>query len=265
MGAGRGTGFNTGNLVCATAHTEIKKLLGNPVYLAQQTIAINTIIYNLIFKIMARQLNGPLDPISEKAGPLIGRIVDGEGIITGLHKKSNKPATRKQLDQQLKWRLITDLLAYIPDVIKLGFATTKKRVTAMNEAVSYNLINAINGVSPSFGIDYDKLTLSQGKLIGLKDLGAGSGATQGTIKFEWFADTFVGTQGGPADELVIVVYEPVMKEFITLIGAAPRSAGTFSMNVPVDFTDKDVHCYLFFTSETGKRSNSAHVGPVRVI
>ena len=212
---------------------------------------------------MARQLNGPWDPISGKAGPLIGRIVDGEGIITGLHKKSNKPPTRKQLDQQLKWALVTDILAYIGHILNIGFATTKKRVSAMNEAVSYNLLNAITGVSPVFTIDFAKMSISRGKLAAFKELVVGSD-TQSEIKLSWNPQIQTSSHGSPTDQLTIVVYEPTTKEFVTLTDAAMRSAGEYDMTVPADFGGKQVHCYVFFKSAT-RVSNSEYVGPVTVI
>ena len=210
---------------------------------------------------MARQLNGPWDPISGKAGPLIGRIVDGEGIITGLHKKSNKPPTQKQLDQQLKWRLVTDLLAYIGNVVNIGFATTKKRVTAMNEAVSYNLANAITGVSPAFKFDPLKISLSRGKLWGLHQLVGGNGDEPAQLKFTWKPQTGSGPNGSPTDQLTIVVYDPLTKEFVTLIDATTRSVGEFSVNIPGELVGSPLHCYLFLRSAT-KVSDSQHIGPV---
>jgi hypothetical protein len=210
---------------------------------------------------MARQLNGPWDPISGKAGPLIGRIVDGEGIITGLHKKSNKPPTQKQLDQQLKWRLVTDLLAYIGNVINIGFATTKKRVTAMNQAVSYNLANAITGVSPAFTFDPSKITISKGKLWGLHQLVGGTGDVPSQLKFIWKPQTGTGPNGSPTDKLTIVVYDQLTKEFVTLIDTTTRSVGEFSVSIPGEFVGNQLHCYLFLRSAT-KVSDSQHIGPV---
>ena len=211
---------------------------------------------------MARQLNGPLDPISGKAGPLIGRIVDGEGIITGLHKKSNKPPTQKQRDQQLKWRLVTDLLAYMGNVINIGFATTKKRVTAMNQAVSYNLTNAITGVSPAFTLDLVKLSVSRGKLFGLHQLVGGSGDGPSQLKFTWKPQMGANsTNGSSNDKLTIVVYDPLTKELVTLIDATTRSEGEFSVNIPGEFVGSPLHCYLFLRSDT-KVSDSQHIGPV---
>lgn len=100
-----------------------------------------------------------------KLGSAIGHYVDGQNVLTALPHPSNKPPTLKQLHQQGRFGLMTRVLSYIGDLIRIGFATAKKRnQSAMNAAVAYNLANAVTGVYPDFEIDYPELLFSKGRL-----------------------------------------------------------------------------------------------------
>jgi hypothetical protein len=213
---------------------------------------------------MGIQLKGPFGGFSGKTGPLIGAIARGRSIITSLHTPSNKPPTKKQIDQRLKFGMVTSLLGYISDLIDIGFQEHDVAESAMNAAVAYNLKYAVTGVSPDFSINLPLLSFRRGKLVGPKNtvVEAVAGAK---IKFTWIANVDAQKLTHPADMLMVLVYNSKKNEFITKINAASRSALTYTMQLPVDFAGDEVHAYLAFAGIEGKVSDSIHAGAISII
>jgi hypothetical protein len=213
---------------------------------------------------MGTQLKGPFGGFSGKTGGLIGAISKGRSIITSLHTPSSKAPTKKQIDQRFKFGMVTSLLAYISDLIDIGFQEHKVSESAMNAAVAYNLKYAVTGVSPDFSINLPQLSFSRGKLIGPKSIAA-EALAGAKVKFTWTASEDVRKLTNPADLLMIMVYNSEKTEFITGINAASRSALTYTIQLPVDFTGDEVHAYVAFAGIEGKVSDSIYAGVVSII
>ena len=211
---------------------------------------------------MGTQTKGPLGGFSGKTGPLIGVISKGKNIITSLHTKSKK-VTQKQLDQRAKFGLITSLLGYVGDLIDIGFHEHSTDTSPMNAAVSYNLKYAVTGISPDFDINLPMLSFSRGKLTAPRgvDVQPVIGAK---ITFSWM-DTGETKFSKPTDPLMIMVYNPSKNEFVTSIAATTRSALSYTLQLPADFTPDEVHCYLSFARADGKVSDSVYVGAHNVL
>jgi hypothetical protein len=134
----------------------------------------------------------------------------------------------------------------------------------MNDAVAYNLRNAITGVSPDFSIDLPKLSFSRGKLIAPKSIST-QPVAGAKITFTWTASDEVQKLTNPADMLMVLVYNPLKNEFVTRMGITPRSALTYTIQLPLDFTGDEVHTYLALEGIEGKVSDSIYAGAVNVI
>ncbi|MCD0486963.1 DUF6266 family protein [Pedobacter sp. MC2016-14] len=208
---------------------------------------------------MGTQPKGAFGGFIGKAGPLIGYNLKGQNVITGLHNKSSKPATQKQKDQRYKFGMITSFLAHIGDLIEIGFARKAKATeTAMNAAVSYNLTHATMGLSPNFEIDFTTLKTSLGSVTQAKNLLVVPTAGN-NINFTWdLASGGPSTQSDPTDQLMLLIYNPELDEFLPVVGAAPRSALTYSLHVPSDFSGAEIHCYCSFVGKEGRVSDSIY-------
>ena len=154
--------------------------------------------------------------------------------------------------------MVTEFMAYITDIIRIGFGPRKDSKSSTNQAVSFNRLNAVIGTFPDFEISYPLMSVSQGKLTRVKELTVAALASA-KLKFTWFIDMYTSIQGSPTDDLIVLVYNPALHEFGRSVRDAKRSAGTFTMQLPQDFSGADVHCYLFFVSATGAVSNSVHM------
>jgi len=213
---------------------------------------------------------GILGGFRNKTGAVVGSYWRTLDVIRGMPRISGKAPTQSQLDQRARFKLVTSYFAWIGDLIAVGYKSLSSIDTPMNVAVSYHLKEAITGVSPNFSLDFTKVMFSQGKLA----LPFNSGATStdaAELDFTWSTEVKQGPiasiykQG--SDMLSILVYNPMMFEFTTLHNVAPRSAGTYKMSLPIEFSGEGVHCYLAFNSVNRKdfASKSKYVGLVTVL
>jgi len=212
---------------------------------------------------MGIQDKGAFGGFRNKTGPLVGRIVAGQNVITAVPRKSTKPPTAKQLDQRKKFGLITAHLSGISNLIRIGYQERELRQSPMNKAVQYHLRNAVTGVSPDFQIDHAKLMYSMGKspLPGAIEVLGVAGA-----KADYSWGVSFGQHSMPTDVVTLLVYNPEKNRFVFLEGAAARSELSFSLQLPASFLGDTVHCYISFVSLDGKVvSNSDYAGQLIVV
>lgn len=210
---------------------------------------------------------GILGGFRKKTGSVVGAYWRKLDVIRGLPRKSSKPPTIAQLNQQIKFALVTGFLSWISNLVDKGFkGKASSSASAMNLAVAYNLKNAITGIAPNFTIDYPELMFNRGRLELPEDPDVTS-AVGAELVFNWPA-------GGPderfldaTDQISILVYDPTLDKFVKVVNAAPRSAGTYTLNVPPTFVGHGVHCYISFSSvkTRGLVSDSAYIGLITVI
>lgn len=136
-------------------------------------------------------------------------------------------------------------------------------MTAFNNAVSYNLENAVKGVFPAFEIDYPKVLVCQGDLPGALNAAAVAGLA-GKVDFSW--DNNAWDYGADISDLVVlVVYDPLLKKSASIIGTATHADGTQTMTLPDIFSGDQVQCYMGFTNENQSEfSNGEFVAEVSV-
>lgn len=195
-----------------------------------------------------------------KVGRVIGSVVRGVHYMKGLGDVRADNPTQAQLDQRLKFALMTSFLRPLQGLIKTGFQAGKTGLTSMNKAMAANLNEAITGVSPNFAIDYAKIRYSKGSLIKPSGVSVDT-APQSKLVFHW------ENPGAAAasDELTILIYNKRRDVYVLLPGAAPRSATTYTLQLPIDFADDVVHMWVSFVAADGKEvSDSFYIGDVTV-
>jgi hypothetical protein len=196
-----------------------------------------------------------------KVGSVVGSVIRGVHYMRGLGDFRADNPSPAQLDQRVKFALMTAFLKPLKSLIAIGFQTGKTGLTSANLALSANLKQAISGVSPNFAVDYAKVMYSQGSLA--KGLGAGL-VTQDNEKLQFNWD-LKGDEAG-TDLATVMVYNPTQKTYVVLSNAALRSAKTFVLQLPTDFTDQVVHGWISFVSADKKRvSDSLYLGQLIVV
>ena len=198
------------------------------------------------------KLTGGIDyDMIGRTGNHVGRRVRGVNIISMRPAKSNRPPTQLQLNQQIQFGLMTSWLSWIGSFIKIGFQNYDAGRSPMNAAVSYNLENAITGVSPNYAIDYGKVLFSRGVLSKAMDLVMAT-TEDAQLDFTWAVSTN-SMPGAPTDKAVFIVYNPSKQEFV-MSGAGPvRLTLSYDMALPSNFSGDNVQVWMVFVSADGKK------------
>jgi hypothetical protein len=80
--------------------------------------------------------------------------------------KKKKPRRDAQKAVNLRFKLVKSFISLTTQFTNVGFRLVALGTTkiAENEAVSYNLKNAVTGTFPDFKLDFTKVLLSRGEL-----------------------------------------------------------------------------------------------------
>ena len=199
---------------------------------------------------------GPYYHLVGRTGNNVGRVVKGKNVFAMRPAKSSKLPTQALLDQRFKFGLITNWLRRLAGVINVGFKDYDSEMSPRNAAVSYNLQNAIIGVSPNYTIDYEKVVYSRGLLdVAYNPLIAVTVAAR--LDYTWGAPTGDSNAQG-TDKATFVVYNESKNKFVTLKGVILRSALAYNLLLPPDWSGDTVVAYLSFVSADGKLVSDSH-------
>ncbi len=150
----------------------------------------------------------------------------------------------------------------LSEFLQIGFKQYAVEMTGINAAMKYNIKNALTGTYPNIAMDYPNALVARGNLAGSLNAVASS-TVAGTVKYDW--DDNTGEIGASAiDKTLLVVYNPVQNQAVTVNELAERADGTQTVTVPSSFSGDLVQCYMAFIAEDGTVSNSAFAGAVTV-
>jgi len=192
--------------------------------------------------------------ISGRHGTAVAsRTADGRKIIR-MYRVPSNPKTPAQVIQRDKFGFVNAELSPLRDIFKVSFRNKK----GMNLAVSYALKNAVIGSAEDLSLDYTKLSFAWGS-IQFPDQISASVQTGNAVKIDW--DSTLSMEDEIPDELNLVFMNSVSKFTILREGVALRDAGTVTFDLPEIWTDKEVHCWAYFsTPENNLTSVSKYLG-----
>jgi hypothetical protein len=117
------------------------------------------------------------------------------------------------------------------------------------------LTEAVTGDNPDFSIDYPKVILTKGDLLGL-EAPVVSPESNATLSFSWDDNSGQG-QATAEDWVLVMVYNGSKKSF-EYRQTAIRSEGTFTFVLPTDWSGDTVHCWLSALAIDGKKYSLSH-------
>lgn len=210
---------------------------------------------------------GILGGFRKKTGTVVGAFFRDLNVIRALPRASGKPASPAQIIQRSRFALVISFLSSFSDLIEMFYSNRSASNSPMNEAVAYHLKEAITTVGSDIEMDYTKVKFARGKLE-LPATMRLAATVEGKVDFEW---TNVGSTNlkyrDASDMANLLVYNPAKKQFVSLMNAAPRSAEVFKLQLPMEFGEDYVHCYINFSStlKKGLVSNSQYVGKIQIV
>lgn len=209
---------------------------------------------------MATYKKGILGVFTGKVGTVVGSSWKGISYMRSLPKSSGKAPSQPQIDQRLKFGLVTSFLRPIKTLTNIGYRVVSGNLTPYNAAVSYHLSEAVIGVGQSFEIDYPKVIFSRGELPGVVMPTITAGAA-GTVNLNW-VDNSAANLAQPTDKAVVLLYNSITKEFV-FSDTATRVATTEEVLLPPGFVDETLHCWMaFFAADDKQVSTSVYLGTV---
>ena len=134
----------------------------------------------------------------------------------------------------------------------------------MNGLVSFVLTEALTGSGSDTCIDFPKVVFSRGELLvsAVKEV---SSPMNGILIVKW-------EDGPPSffckenDNATFIVYNPVKEQFVTFQDATTRSAKEINLQMPKDFKNDTVHCWMHYVNAEGDAvSTGVYVGEVVIV
>lgn len=209
--------------------------------------------------------NGANGRFSGKAGSVIGSSWKGIDYIKGLSKKRTKPSTEEQRIQQARFYAISKFLMPIAPILRLGFGQVNAdRMTPTNAALQLNIAQAVIGTYPSFELDYSKILISSGSFIGGGATAASVNSGVLTVDWDFALSTLYNSKAD--DQVIILLYQPTVDEFMTAPTAPLRAEGTVDITIPDHLLGGKGHVWVFFADRKGtKVSRSSYLGELDLV
>lgn len=203
---------------------------------------------------MARYKNGILGAFSGRVGTVVGASWCGIDYFRSVADTSNCVETPKQRNQRYKMQLLRGFLLALNDLIKIGYQNPAPQKTPMNAALSYHLKQGITGSADDLRIDLPNLLYSRGELF-VPWLPQVVPATGQLLDFSWQSSA-PAPLSKPNDQAVLVIYNPVKKEFTIFKNIALRADGAVQVQLPAKYAGDAVHCYMNFMDANQKRASA---------
>jgi len=173
------------------------------------------------------------------------------------------PKTDPQLDQRSRFAITLRFLEPLTEILKTGFKNYAIKMSPFNGAMSYNILNSLQGTYPNYTIDYPNALVARGKLPPALNQTAAS-TVAGTILFTC-TDNSDEMHASGTDKNLLVVFNPEKNQAVTFSELGTRADGTQAVTVPNSFSGDVVHCYIAFKAKTGALiSNSKYAGAITV-
>jgi hypothetical protein len=212
---------------------------------------------------MGKIKQGVIGSFSGKVGNVVGAMWKGIAYMRILPASVANPKTDKQLDQRSRFTIILRFLQPLTQFLRTGFKNYAVKMSAFNSAMSYNILNAIQGTYPNFTIDYPNALVARGKLAPALNQAAAS-TVAGTVLFTW-TDNSDESGASALDQSLLVVFDPEKNQAVTFSKLGTRADATQEVTVPHSFSGDLVHCYMAFITPDGSTvSNSKYAGAITV-
>ncbi|WP_316812621.1 DUF6266 family protein [Pedobacter heparinus] len=203
--------------------------------------------------------NGITGNCTGKIGGLAFYVRNGKQIIRTIGKMT-KPATPAQLQNREELAVAVAFLRPVKEFVNAGFRLRAANSTksAYNLAVAYNKKNALTGIYPNVSVNYEKVRVTEGTIGGADE--AAAELTANGLKITWLCPGSLGWPR-PYDELMLLVYFPVLQKAIYILSGASRQQCAEVLDLQPDLITKYMEVYISFVTQDRKGiSNSAYLG-----
>jgi hypothetical protein len=207
---------------------------------------------------------GILGAFSGKVGPVVGASWRGKDVLRSLPKRVKRIPTPQQESQRLKFTLMSAFLTPFYPILRRFYGSNSATQTRVNQAMSYHLKEAIIDDGTSFEIDFTKVVMTKGDLVGLENPQV-TAAAGGVLNFTWVDNSGQG-QAKEDDELVIALFEETTDTSLFTLSGGERSSGNTVYTASTALIGLNVHVWIGVASSDEKRyATSVYLGTVELL
>ena len=210
---------------------------------------------------MGLLVQGPWGMIKNKTGQLVGRIKQGQNVITAYQPNVHNPNTEDQQKTRSKFSLMTAFGSQINGFLRTSFASLDgyRHGNPFSSFVGYNLRKgvAVTGTWPNYAIDYSYLEVGVGGI----DLPYSPSATADgiTLSLTWADNAGMG-DAETTDYAMVLVYNPAKNQCVYNTQLATRNERNATFQLPTAWTGDTVNVWMVMRRpKTGECSNSKYL------
>lgn len=210
---------------------------------------------------MATFEKGILGGFSGKVGTVVGATYRGKDVLRSLPRKSSKPPTEKQLQQQMIFKLVTAFLQPLKSIQNQFFGSKQGSKSRTNMAQSYTMKECVSVTAGLPSLIYSKVMITKGELAGFQNLATVAQPNQ-VIEITWDDNSAQGN-ANITDNASAVCWCEELSAFEIFEKVAVRSDSEVSVTLSSYYSGKEVQVWVYFTNEAGTLAcNSAYLGTV---
>ncbi len=211
---------------------------------------------------MAKYNDGILGKFQGTAGPIVGSTWKGINYLKARQRKSHKPRSRAQLEQQAKFTMLIRFLSSMGQLLVRGFKDHAIRMTGINSAYAYNYEHALTGNYPDYSLNYSKVLVSSGQLLPAANPTAVDNGN-GKVRFSWTDNSGIAMANAD-DKCLVVVHCPELHQSVYTTSGAERHDCEYTINAGI-FMGKTVETWVAFISADGANvATSIYTGQLAV-
>lgn len=210
---------------------------------------------------MAKIKEGIRGSISGSIGNVVGSSWNGIPYIKSKPRKRTSPLSEREQLTRLHFKMVHDWLQPLLDFVRVGFKGYSPTNYGFNAAKSVLRKEALvkdgfdSWIDPGLArVSFGDLGMSANMSVELKD----------TRELEFTWDPASSKDMGPGDQVMMLAYDPIQKEYNFRTAGALRSAGRDLLDLG-HLPSGTYHVYAAFVAEDRSRqSNSVYLGPVEL-
>ncbi len=199
---------------------------------------------------MAKFNSTTFGEISGRHGSAVAAITKEGKCILKVFRAPSNPNTEKQISHRSKFGLVNSELSKLQNLFTITFGSKQGK----SHAVSLAMANAITGEYPDFAIDYSQLIMAEG-IVDQTELVSAEKAEGTKVKVDW--DTTVSTESSEMDSVNLIFMNAASKIAVLKQDYALRNAGTANVELPAVWAGAEIHCWIYFFSESGSGTSTS--------
>ncbi len=210
---------------------------------------------------MAKNKNNFNGGLSGKFGNLVAYQLNGVTHIRCRPEFRNRKMSDSQLLAVEKFRFAARFLRNISDLVAVTFEKSGA-LTGRNRSLSQMITQGVEGDLPNLVMNFSQLQMAGGSLK--RPTAASVAALPGGIlDFSWHSSDARGKRLN--DRSILIAYCEELDDIWYDLKGPSRPTGKGQLEVPF-FSNKQVHTWVSFISEDGKRvADSVYAGMVGVV